>query len=177
MGINKVYFGNRILIDLTRDSVTKETLLRGKTAHDKTGTLITGTCRFDVDSSDADATANDILDGKTAYVKGNKLTGSMVNRGFVEHYLKQLYELYTLESGYYSGGQIGIDPDEANKLTQENIREGVEILGVVGSLKPSEITEFPPTMTFFDVIEDENGDPIVDQVEEALLGAYVYHKA
>ena len=43
MGINKVQYGNQTLIDLTNDTVTASTLLEGITAHDRSGTLITGT--------------------------------------------------------------------------------------------------------------------------------------
>ena len=42
MGINKVQYGNTVLIDLTSDTVTADKLMQGYTAHDKTGALITG---------------------------------------------------------------------------------------------------------------------------------------
>lgn len=42
MGINKVQYGNTVLIDLTSDTVTASVLMEGYTAHDRTGTLITG---------------------------------------------------------------------------------------------------------------------------------------
>ncbi len=43
MGISKVDFGKTTLIDLTGDSVNAASLLRGKTAHNAAGELITGT--------------------------------------------------------------------------------------------------------------------------------------
>lgn len=43
MGINKVQYGNTVLIDLTSDTVTADKLMQGYTAHDRTGALITGT--------------------------------------------------------------------------------------------------------------------------------------
>lgn len=55
MAINKVIYGGNTLIDLTGDSVTKDKLLAGYTAHDKSGEVIEGTCLFDVDSTDATA--------------------------------------------------------------------------------------------------------------------------
>ena len=43
MAINKVVYGANTLIDLTGDTVTADTLKTGFTAHDKSGTAITGT--------------------------------------------------------------------------------------------------------------------------------------
>lgn len=42
MAINKVEFGNRVLIDLTDDTVTPDTLLNGEIAHDSSGNIIYG---------------------------------------------------------------------------------------------------------------------------------------
>lgn len=68
--INKVILGGQVKIDLTADSVVPAKLLKGITAHDKTGATITGTCTFDADTSGATASAAEILLGKTAFVKG-----------------------------------------------------------------------------------------------------------
>lgn len=43
MAANKVVYGGNILIDLTGDTVTEETLMNGYTAHKADGTIITGT--------------------------------------------------------------------------------------------------------------------------------------
>lgn len=43
MNYNKIVYGSRTLIDLTEDTVSSEKLLKGYTAHDKTGSLIVGT--------------------------------------------------------------------------------------------------------------------------------------
>lgn len=43
MGKNKIIYNGNTLIDLTADTVTADTLLSGYTAHDRSGTLITGT--------------------------------------------------------------------------------------------------------------------------------------
>lgn len=42
MGVNKVVYNRRTLIDLTADTVSKETLKKGFTAHQADGTMITG---------------------------------------------------------------------------------------------------------------------------------------
>lgn len=43
MAVNKVVHGNKTLIDLTSDTITKDKLFFGLTAHDKSGVVITGT--------------------------------------------------------------------------------------------------------------------------------------
>lgn len=43
MEVNKVLYGDTVLIDLTEDTVTPEMLIKGYTAHDKTGAQIVGT--------------------------------------------------------------------------------------------------------------------------------------
>lgn len=133
MAINKVVYGTDTLIDLTADTIDAASLLRGKTAHDKSGAIITGTCDYDSDTSDADATAAEILATKTAYVNGNKLTGSMPNRGAVSGALTDLTP-YHIQNGYHDGsGTVGIDSTEAAKIIASNIKNGVQILGVTGS--------------------------------------------
>lgn len=42
MAINKVVYGTNTLVDLTSDTVTSARLLNGYTAHDKSGTSVTG---------------------------------------------------------------------------------------------------------------------------------------
>ena len=43
MARNKVVYGSEVLVDLTADTVTADTLAEGVTAHDKAGNAITGT--------------------------------------------------------------------------------------------------------------------------------------
>lgn len=68
------------LINLAEDTVTPENLLEGATAHDSSGQRIVGTMKQSsgIDTSDATATADDIVERKTAYVDGKKVTGSMI---------------------------------------------------------------------------------------------------
>lgn len=74
--------GQRIvgaLINLAEDTVAPENLLAGATAHDSSGQRIVGTMiqSSGIDTSDATALSEDIVSGKTAYVGGEKVTGSM----------------------------------------------------------------------------------------------------
>lgn len=68
------------LINLAEDTVAPENLLAGATAHDSSGQRIVGTMKQSsgIDTSDATALSEDIVSGKTAYVDGEKVTGSMV---------------------------------------------------------------------------------------------------
>lgn len=62
-----------------------------------------------VDTSDATATAGDILIGNTAYVDGEKLSGSMTNNGAVSKTLTPSETSYTVPKGYHNGaGKVQI---------------------------------------------------------------------
>lgn len=74
--ISKVTYYGDVLIDLTNDTVDEQHLLSGTIAHNKYGASIVGTNTYDADTSDANATNNDILSGKTAYANGTKLIGA-----------------------------------------------------------------------------------------------------
>lgn len=139
MSYNKVIFGGKTIIDLTGDTVTDDKILSGYTAHDKSGASIEGTCSFDVDSQDATAAVAEILNGKTAYARGSKLTGTMPNRGSVTGTISTKTDQYTIPQGYHDGsGKVGIDATEQGKLIPTNIRNGVTILGILGTMSGTE---------------------------------------
>ena len=136
---SKVIFNGEVLMDLTGDTVTAVSLLKGITAHGKDGAPITGTCDWDAATGDATAAAAEILTGKTAYVKGKKVTGTMPNRGAVAGKISTKAGAYTVPQGYHDGsGKVTIDSTEQAKLIPTNIREGVTVLGVEGTMSGSE---------------------------------------
>ena len=137
--ISKVVYGGKTLIDLTADTVTASKILKGATAHDKSGAAIVGTCTFDADTSDATATGAEILSGKTAYVNGVKVTGEMRNNGAVDGVISNKADSYTVPIGYHDGsGKVAISTTEQAKIIAANIRDGVTILGVTGTMSGTE---------------------------------------
>lgn len=137
--ISKIIYGGKVLIDLTKDTVVAEKLLNGYTAHGANGEIITGTCTFDSDTQDATVTASEILVGKTAYAKGTKVTGEMANNGAVAGTISTVAGEYTIPQGYHDGsGKVAIDTNEQAKLIAENIREGITVLGVTGTMTGTE---------------------------------------
>ena len=137
--ISKIIYGGKVLIDLTQDTVVAEKLLNGYTAHGANGEIITGTCTFDSNTQDATVTASEILVGKTAYAKGTKVTGEMANNGAVAGTISTVAGEYTIPQGYHDGsGKVAIDTNEQAKLIAENIREGITVLGVTGTMTGTE---------------------------------------
>lgn len=139
MAISKVIFGGEVLIDLTGDTVKSDKLLKGYTAHGADGNPMTGTCEFDANTQDATATDSEILAGETAYVRGAKITGKMKNNGAVSGKIVAKEGKYTVPQGFHDGsGTVQIDSNEQAKLIPSNIREGVTVLGVTGTMSGSE---------------------------------------
>ena len=139
MAISKVVYGGNTLIDLTGDTIVADKLLKGYKAHGADGELITGSCDFDANTQDATASAAEILSGKTAYNKGSKVTGTMPNNGAVTGKITTKTGQYTIPQGYHDGsGKVSIDEVEQAKLIPGNIREGVTVLGVAGTMSGTE---------------------------------------
>lgn len=137
--VNKVIFGSDVIMDISSDTVAANKLLYGFTAHDKTGAPITGECTYDSDTTDADATTDEILSGKYAYVNKAKLTGTMTNQGEKHYTLSARDTEVSIPQGYHDGsGGIGLSSADKAALIAANIRDGVTVLGVEGTMSGTE---------------------------------------
>lgn len=82
-------------------------------------------------TADADAGAADLLGGRTAYVNGEKVTGSIPSKAAATYTPAAVDQ--TIEAGQYLSGAQTVRGD-AN-LKAENIKQGASIFGVAGALK------------------------------------------
>lgn len=137
---NKIVLASgEVLIDLTGDTASASTVLSGATFHDKSGAPVTGACTYDSDTSTDTASVAEILTGKTAHARGAKLTGTMPNNGGVTGTISTKAQQYTVAQGYHDGsGKVSIAAAEQAKIIASNIREGITILGVEGTMSGSE---------------------------------------
>lgn len=134
-----VLASGEVLMDLTPDTVDPSHVLSGYTFHDKSGAPQTGSCTFDSDTSDDTAAVSEILEGKTAHARGSKLTGTMPNNGSQNGEITTKDGSVTINQGYHDGsGSVAISDVEKAKIIPANIRDGITILGVDGTMTGSE---------------------------------------
>ena len=181
--VNKVVVGAEVKLDLSQDTISPDKLAKNITAHDKSGAPIVGTSTLDVDSADATAAVAEILKGKTAYARGTKLTGTMPDNGAVDGKIAGVAEKYTIPTGFRDGsGTVQIDATEQAKIIAKNIREGITILGVTGTMsgnegmKPQSKT-VTPTFTQQVVSPDESYNCLSEVTVGAIPVAYVDNAA
>lgn len=107
MAVNKVVYGTTVLVDLTKDTVTADKLLKGATAHDASGEPITGTLEAGSGgSSDNNCEAYHIT---SASAKLNfKNTGTVKVWGYGAKRSTYTTTLYAfVGDGYYAGSSYG----------------------------------------------------------------------
>lgn len=179
MAINKVIFNGNTLIDLTNDTVAAANLLVGASAHGRDGNVVNGACPFDADTSDATATAAEILAGSaqnpiTAYVNGVKVTGTMPNNGGTGATISDLTDI-SVPRGYYDGsGVIAVADVEKAKIIPGNIRSGVEILGITGDYAGESATAQSKTVTPTALAQTVLPDTGYDYLSQVVVNAIPY---
>lgn len=148
-----------ILIDLTGDDIKPEHVEKGILFHDKSGAPKTGTSTKTVDASGVTAEAAEVLDGKTFGKGASVQTGTMPNIGSQKGTISAKASKVTISRGYHDGtGAVEISDAEKAKLIPANIKEGVEILGVVGDFGADDISsqhkEVTPTFADQEISPD-----------------------
>lgn len=172
---NKVIYGGQVIIDISTDDVTAADVLAGKKFHLPSGAAGTGTCTFNADTSDATATAAEILATKTAYKNGDKITGTMPNRGAVTGTISTVDGEYTIQQGYHDGsGKVSLNSTEQAKLIAENIKSGIEILGVTGSYSGEAVTAQSKAATPTTSVQTILPDTGYDYLSQVTVNAIPY---
>lgn len=92
-----------------------------------------GTAKF-YDTAGANITAADVLTGKTGFGSSGSVSGSMANNGSTSGTITTKAGTVTIPAGYTSGGTVSIAEAEQSKVIASNIKSGVTLLGVAGSL-------------------------------------------
>ncbi len=176
MAVNKIIYAGEVLIDLTSDTVTADKILAGYTTHDKSGVKITGACDFDVNSVDATVAVAELLTGKTAYARGGKIVGTMPNRGGASGTISTKEGSHTIPQGYHDGsGKITIDTTEQEKLIPTNIRSGITILGVAGSMSGlEEVNAQAKTVTPTKITQTVLPDETYNYLSQVVVSAIPY---
>jgi len=99
-----------------------------------------GTAKF-YDASEADAAAANVLSGKVFVGASGQDTGSMANNGSTSGTISTKAQTVNIPAGYTSGGTVQIDSTEQAKVVAGNIKSGVTLLGVAGSLSLPTISQ------------------------------------
>ena len=99
-----------------------------------------GTAKF-YDTANANASASDLLTGKSAFGPNGSIDGSMANNGATGGTISTKAGTVTIPAGYTSGGTVSISSTEQAKIIAQNIKSGVSILGQAGGLTVPTISQ------------------------------------
>lgn len=99
-----------------------------------------GTAKF-YDTASADASGADLLTGKTLFGASGAVSGSMANNGGTGGTISTKAGTVTIPAGYTTGGTVAISSTEQAKIIASNIKSGVTLLGVGGSLTLPSISQ------------------------------------
>lgn len=99
MAVNKVVLNGEILLDLTGDTVTQETLARGTTAHDAAGRLIEGVMEGGMEAVKLweNASPTSIFPAQTLAIDLTGFDSLLVE--FKNHRTAEVYSTFTMKAG------------------------------------------------------------------------------
>lgn len=128
-----------------------------------------------ITTGDADAVAADILDDKTAYVDGVKVTGSMPNNGAVTKTLDGTTKSVTIAKGYHNGsGAVSISTEEKSATPTKSVQTIVPSTGkVLTKVSVAAIPAAYQDVSAVDAVAADvlSGKKIVSKTGEVLTGA------
>lgn len=99
-----------------------------------------GTAKF-YDTASADASASDLLSGKTAFGASGSIGGSMSNNGATGGTISTKAGTVTIPAGYTSGGSVALASSAVTDLVAGNLLRNKVVLGVTGTLDMPTITQ------------------------------------
>lgn len=99
-----------------------------------------GTAKF-YDTASANITGSDIPVGKIGFGANGSVSGSMPVNGDVSGTISTKAGTVVIPAGHTTGGTVGIASAEQDKIIAGNIRSGVTLLGVPGTLTLPSISQ------------------------------------
>ena len=169
MGVNKVMYGSRTVIDISGDTVTPDKLLSGVIGHNASGERITGTHKCEGGTAEGIGTGAYVWAIYDTKEKWDYTTKSLSGTAFPNGYSSTVYAGCTItEDGYFqvnsgtvSGDKYYLPESSTGKKSKTILREG----------KYSYINPYT-VMTVKDAPDTVKGDNLLGYISSNESGAY-----